>query len=269
MRRRAALSFLIFIFLLAASAGADSTVSPGWDLFESQSGTTFTGLGDLKGVPLMNFNFGGVIGNQQVGPTDTIIQRTGTAIATMDNQTVSVAIQFVALQLETAAPVNFMGNGADNYFVTLTPNQQDTGTLGITFNSASIPAAGGTFTSSITLNADIHKGALNGAAVDSVSLMLSSGVTPWSRTPPPGSVTIPGVNQLLDGADTNQDFWPGMALPQMVWNGGGLNDVAEDAVLPLPSSVNGGIALLLVLVVWRLRSQANCRVRLNSSPTAR
>ena len=43
-------------------------ISSGYDLFVTDpSGTFVPGLGHLKGVPLGTFNFGGSIGNRNVG----------------------------------------------------------------------------------------------------------------------------------------------------------------------------------------------------------
>jgi hypothetical protein len=98
----------------------DATVAPGWDLFATDpTGTSFPGLGNLHGVPLGTFDFdnffGRGIGVQNVGNTDTIIERLLAATSVSG----PIPITLVALQLETVAPVNFAGNGLDNYFITL------------------------------------------------------------------------------------------------------------------------------------------------------
>src|SRR5438105_138265 len=70
---------VVCLGLLAALAvpsvsRADNRVAPGWDLFATQPGTSFMGV-PFTGVPLGTFNFGGTIGTQPTGDTDTIVQR--------------------------------------------------------------------------------------------------------------------------------------------------------------------------------------------------
>ena len=58
------------------------------------------------------------------------------------------------------------------------------------------------------LNLDVHKGSLNGKIVDSFNnIVIKGGPTNWGRTAPPGKLKIQGVNFMLDGKDTNEDFW--------------------------------------------------------------
>jgi hypothetical protein len=211
------------------------SVAAGYDLFETMGGSSFPGLGDLMGVPLGNFNFGGAIGNQNVGNTDTIIQRLQAATVTAPGaipypvtaQTINLSV--LSLQLETVNMINFGGNGLANYFVTLTPTVASTGTMDMTFASA----AGGTFASTLDLNLDIHKGSLNGAIVDSLTnVVLTNTGAAWGRIAPAGAVVINGVNFMLDGTDTNQDFWP---VPPIIEThpGGGAHEVTN-ASIPEP-----------------------------------
>jgi hypothetical protein len=85
------------VALTVGVANAGPVVDPGFELYETLSGTTFGGVA-FQGVPIGTFNFGGTIGVQAVGGTDTIVQRlapaTGTAIPT----------QLVDLQLMSTAP---------------------------------------------------------------------------------------------------------------------------------------------------------------------
>ena len=64
--------------LLAAAANvtrADFEVEKGWDLWETDAGSTqFNGFA-FEGVPLGTFDFGGSIGVQNVENADTIVQR--------------------------------------------------------------------------------------------------------------------------------------------------------------------------------------------------
>ncbi len=194
----------------AAVRAGTVSVAQGYDLIHTQDGTNIKGLDDLMVVPLGTYNFGGAIGNQKVPGIDVIVQRLQDATVTAPGaisypvtaKTINLAV--VALQLETVKMTNFNGNGLDNYFVTLSPKAASTGTMDITFASA----AGGTFTSTLDLNLDVHKGSLNGKVVDSfTNVVIKGGPTNWGRTAPPGAVTIKGVNLMLDGKDTDQDFW--------------------------------------------------------------
>ena len=84
---------------------------PGWNCFDTVSGTVYNGL-LLEGVPLGTFDFGS--GPVSVGNTDTIIQRLGTVNASGGTMSISV----VALQLQTVNQVN-LGAGLGYYFATL------------------------------------------------------------------------------------------------------------------------------------------------------
>jgi len=222
--------------VLPAEIRADSvSVAPGYDLFETiPDASNFPGLGGLMGVPLGTFDFGGAIGNQNVGTTDTIIQRLQAATVTAPPYPVTaptIGLFVAALQLETTQLVDYKGNGLDNYFVTLSPNAPSIGLMDITFASA----LGGTFASTLSLNLDIHKGSLNGTVVDSLpNILLTNTGAGWGRIPPPGAVVIDGVNHLLNGVDTSQDFWP---IPPVieVHPGGGQHVVTTGSV-PEPST---------------------------------
>src|SRR5256885_156155 len=59
---------------VVGAANASPVVNPGFELFQSVTGTTFGGVA-FQGVPIGTFNFGGTIGVKAVGGTDTIVQR--------------------------------------------------------------------------------------------------------------------------------------------------------------------------------------------------
>src|SRR6266850_5311094 len=109
MRITRVATFCAILTVGVASAGP--VVNPGYDLFESLTGTTFGGVA-FQGVPIGSFNFGGTIGVKNVGVTDTIIQRlapaTGAAIPTA----------MIDFQLVSTAPTNF-GLGVGFYYITL------------------------------------------------------------------------------------------------------------------------------------------------------
>jgi hypothetical protein len=194
---------------------ADFNVAPGWDLFTTEAaGTSFTGLGPLMGVPLVTFDFdntfGRGLGVKGVDNADTIVRRDLPVIGTGGPPPFgSSPLTMVALQLETVVPVNFAGNGLDNYFVTLQSARggpASTGSIALSF----LGGQNGAFTSTIDVFFDIRRGSLNGAIVFSSDLLLTSDPTFWSSTPPPGALQIPGVNVFLSGTsgDRSRDFWP-------------------------------------------------------------
>jgi hypothetical protein len=220
------------------------TVDAGFDLFATTTGSSFPGLGDLVGVPL-----GGVFEN-----TDTIIQRTQAVTVAAPGDTGTTQLSVFALQLETAMPISFMGGPLGDYFVTLQSirgGPASTGSMNITFAST----AGGTFTSTLDLNLDIRFGSLTGPIVDSLNnLALTNSGDSWGRTPTPGALLITGLNYLLNGTDTSNDFWPGVPLTET--HPGGGEHVVDPAgnLIPEPSAlVSGSIAILIGLACARWR----------------
>jgi len=201
-------------------------VDPGYDLLVTTSGTTFDGA-PFVGLPLGTYNFGGSIGLQNVGNTDTIVQRLGTANAPSG----TVAIQMDALQLVSATPISFGGGPLGFYYVTL-QSVDMTGpasTGGMTINFAP-----NTFTSSLDVFFDVHYGALDGPIVDKSDAILSNGGDTWGNVAPAGAITIPGVNLNLNGNDTTDDFWPAVPVPE-------------------PTTVMAGALLLLPIGMSTLR----------------
>ena len=158
-----------FYCVVVSHAAYASTfqVAPGYDLFQTESGTYFTGLGNLMGVPEGTYNFGGSIGVQNTGLTDTIIQRAN-AVATPGSPTVPLIMD--ALQLETVAPVSFGGGPFGNYFITLSPTAGSTGSLTVSWDGTGFA---GTFSSTLDVFFDVHFGALAGPVVYSGNLVLS------------------------------------------------------------------------------------------------
>jgi len=189
----------------------------------------------LKGVPLGTYNFGGSIGVQSTDSTDTIVQRLG--VATSPSTT--IPIQLDALQLETEGKTTFGGLGPlDYYFITLgrTPSL---GTMTIDFSTPT----SGTFTSFFDVFFDIHIDSLTGPVVDSGSLSLDNSGSSWSTTAPPGAELIGSVDYFLDGNDTNNDFWPGVAGVTELHPGGG----GEHEVVPTGVPEGGSTISLLLL----------------------
>ena len=149
------------------------------------------------------------------GPTDTIVQRP-------DEITVNGSagpIQIIALSLESTAPVAIPGVGTIPIFVTLAPGflSSDTGTVSI----ADVMGVR-TFTSTFDVFFDVCSapgsagvGCAPGATlVPETMITLSNSGTPWSPTPPPGTVPVTGpVGDILANMHTGltvgeSDFFP-------------------------------------------------------------
>lgn len=184
-------------------ARASAIVAPGWSLFETLPGTTFQGI-PFVGVPIGLFDFGGAIGVQNTGSTDTIVRRLQEANAPSE----VIPIELVALQLRSAVPVD-LGAGLDFHFLTLQSARggpASTGTNTINFGPEGDPH--GTVDTLLNVFLDVRLGALNGPILLSDVLTVTSSGVPWGHFPPAGAVQIPGVNILLNGADRLADFWP-------------------------------------------------------------
>jgi hypothetical protein len=175
-------------------------VLPGWVLFNTLPTSTFDGV-NWQGVPLGTFNFGSH-GSQSVGAIDTIIQ-------IQDPITSSGPIEVVGVQLRTVNQVSLGGGPLGYYYITLNTYQPSSGTLTIdSFPTLSTP---GFFDTSFSVYFDVRYGSLNGPIV-ALDQTLSLSVTsqPWERNAPPGVLELPGINYLLNGTDTSDDFWPGV-----------------------------------------------------------
>ena len=253
------------LFLAASTVSQASTTSEvvlGSDYLTSPFGASlFPGLGVLNGVPL-----GAATGN-----TDAIVQRQGDAIFPgvpgPGNTAPAIHIALTALQLETAAPVDFGGNGLDNYFFTLQSARggpDSLGSMSITLTSLDDGTAAnpeGTFSSFIDVFFDIRKGSLNGAIVVSSDLVLVNPGTLWDATNPPGAVIITGLvgDQNADshtGKASNQmDFFPFGPFAETFPNGGVLAfQEASATTPPVPepgTSLLFGTGLLAVARRWK------------------
>lgn len=271
--RPAALLAAVGLIALCTPASADAdTVLAGWDLFQSEAGTSFDGVA-FTGVPIgTSYTFpatnpeGNPINprNPNLGPTDTIIER-------LDNVTAApggsgtTRLVFDDLQLVTTAPVaaGTFGPGslAGNYYITLNPTVASTGTMTINFaNPTPGPPPppqpiGGTFSSTLTVNYELHYGALNGTVVTTGSAVLtSSGTVEWSHYPLPNQVQITNVNAFLNTTDHANDFF--LVGPLTEKEAGALHVVVEAGTIPEPSSiVSGAIGLIFGGILIRRLSR--------------
>lgn len=253
---------------MAKRADAD-TVLAGWDLFQTQPGTMFDGV-DFTGVPLgTSFTFpptnpeGNPIfpPNPNLGPTDTIIERTQSVTAAPGGSGTTPLVMD-ALQLVTTAPVaaGTFGPGtlAGLYYITLQSGVASTGTMTINFaNPTPGPPPpnqpiGGTFTSTLDVNYDLRFGSLTGAIVASGSVTLtSSSPTDWSHYPAPTDVQITNVNSILNTTNHANDFF--IPSPLTEKEPGAVHVVTEaGGMVPEPSSiVTGSIGLIFAAVFVR------------------
>ncbi len=240
----------LFVIAWALSAlGAASlmaqNVLPGFDLLQTQSGTTFAGV-PFVGVPLNTYNFGGTIGVRNVGNADTIVQRLQTANAPSQ----IIPIQMVALQLMSAVPVDF-GLGLGFYFITLQSVRGGPATTG----QMTINFGPNTFSSFFDVFFDVRLGSLNGPIALSTDLVLTNTSTMWTRTPPTGAAIIDGVNHNLNGTSTASDFWP--VGPFTEQHPTGAIHVVNTATAPEQTSTLALMGLSALSLLWfRRRARA-------------
>jgi MYXO-CTERM domain-containing protein len=214
---------------------ATDTVHSGWDLFLTQPGTEFMSV-PFMGVPLGTYDFGGTIGVQNVGQTDTIVQR----LANVSAPGGTTPLVISALQLETTAPVSFLGGPFGPYYLTLQSVRGGPASTG----QATINFGPNTFNSFFDIFYDVRFGALNGPIVNTGDLVLTSTGGTWQH-PALGYPLIPGVNYLLDGTDPLEDFFPVGTITHI--NNSGPGDQHVVSVVPEP-----GTGLLAVLGVGLL-----------------
>lgn len=253
------------------------TVLAGWDLLDTGSETSLligTQNVHFKGVPIVNFDFGGSIGTKYVGSTDTIVHRLAPATAPNgDPSGFSIPIQIVALRLMSLEPVVAAGNQI--VFATLSAAPASGGNPGASTNP--VPPAkglniafnpgdtGGQFDSFFDVFFDLRINDVNGpivvAGLQKTFTLLNQD---WTHAAPAGANLVPGVNYLLNGVNTDQDFWiQGVALHQT-------ND-GTHLVIPNPEPGTVAIAGLVALVGFGCHVRRNRRKTLDAttSPSGR
>lgn len=213
------------------ASGGQWSVGAGYDLLQTQSGTSFMGVNFL-GVPLSKYNFGGTIGSQTVDNTDTIIQRlSAVTVAAVAGNSGTTALKVDALQLMSTAPTTAFGllNGQAAYaYVTLDPTQPTGSSMTIEFDSSN----GGSFDSTLNIEIDIHLGSLTGPIGLMAMLSLGQMGATWNGTPPAtGTPLIDGVNFNLPG--TPGDFFPNSFMEKQ---GPSIHHLVQSASLPEPST---------------------------------
>jgi hypothetical protein len=238
---------LVFAALAFPSLSrADDTIHSGWDLFVTDPLSSVLGV-SFVGVPLGTFDFGGSIGVQNVGNVDTIIQRPNNIVGSGNNYPYFTAT-LVAWQLRSANPTDFGGIFGSipyaYYYLTLDNNYTSGDTANwITFNPG---GTNGTFGDTLEVHFAMRYGSLTGPVVWNSSCTLVNTWATWSRE---GSypIVIDGVNHLLNGTDTSEDFWVNTIIHV---SGGGeyIHIVPEPSVCSLAVCLGGGL-----MGLWRMR----------------
>lgn len=239
---------------MASVAHALPLVSAGYDLFQTQPGTSLDpALLEpsfpnpfplpiplplppilLEGVPLGTFDFGGTVGVQSVGNTDTIIQRLApdAEISGAPGTAAAIDIEIVALQLKSVDPVDLSSIGgppSSSIYITLqsrrqsgdaavlpsliplAPPSDSTGEMTINFADDN----GGTFDSFFDVFFDIRLDAVDGDILFSADKRFETVGVEWGRIPEPFSILIDGINHFLAGSgDPSGDFFP-VALTEL------------------------------------------------------
>jgi len=231
----------VLICCSLTSAIPSGQVDAGYDLFQSQAGTTFMG-NPFMGVPLDTYIFPNP-GNTpnpitySTGDADTIVQRL--AAATAGSPTVPLVMD--ALQLESDTPISLGGGPLGFYFITLQSSDgtgpASTGSLTIT--NFATPTSG-TFSSSLDVFFDVHYAAINGPIVAQSNLTLTNSGANWTNIPLPGDELLPNAlpntyNYLLNGATNLNDFFVNGQLTETE-PGVGVH-VVQDAPVPEPASL--------------------------------
>lgn len=200
-------------------------IDQGYDLFSSNAFLDLDGAGPAPlqaydGVPIGSFDFG-LAGVHNPSPADTIVHRT--ADLNVPGTSGSIPLEIVGLQLMSTASYDPDGAGplpTGTYFATLQRNRSlsevgvfgagnlSTGSLNVVETN---PGVGGTFSSFFDVWFDLRLGGFNGPIVAPAPAPKSFTGTGglWSHTQAPGALlpAISGVDYLLNGVDTQADFW--------------------------------------------------------------
>jgi len=77
---------------------------------------------------------------------------------------------------------------------------------------------------------------------------------PWTRTPPPGAVTINGINFHLNGTDDDNDFWPTTPY-QYTYPNGAIHKVGIGSVPEPGTGMMGALSAIILsaFAIWRRR----------------
>jgi len=238
---------LLVLSSLASAAPAGNQVDAGYDLFETLPGTTYMGI-PMMGDPIDSYNFGGTIGVQNTGETDTIVQR----LANITPTSPTTSLVMDVLQLVTTAPTTLGGAGPLGFYYVTLQSTDGTGPASTgSLTSTWITPTTGTFTSALDVFFDIHFGALNGPIVAQSNAELTNSGAAWTDMATPGSVQITGANYMLNGNDITNDFWPS----PFIENEPGVTHSVGPAMVPEPATL-GLLAVTSIAALSRRRRRA-------------
>ncbi len=192
------------VLVAVASTSAQAIeIAPGFDLFQTDS-AMFQGV-EFEGVPLGGFDFGQQ-GPHDTGQADTIVRRLKDVPNGLPGQAATIEIELVALSLRSVDPVDLgPGLGPEHLLLNLSDTDRSPGFGIIHFDNDD----GGTFDAFFDVFFDITTED-TGQSLGPGQTQLSTEGASWGRIPAPGSVQIPGVNVLLNGADRRSDFHAGV-----------------------------------------------------------
>jgi hypothetical protein len=215
LRKKISSLFLLSVVVLLLSALPLSAQSAGYDLLQTGSGAYV----DLSNLGLGKVNLQGQSVDSSLGSTDTIMHRT----QDVSGGNGSTPVEVTALFLKSAGSVTYKNQPVDVYVTvnnsggkistSVVPQPDTTSSSGtVTFKGDS---TGGTFDSSITVNADLIFVKAGTSVTNSAnyvdhmgapSITLSSTASPWSASAP-------------SGYPSSGSFPSGGAYPKPVHNG--------------------------------------------------
>jgi hypothetical protein len=254
MKKITAALAMLSAIVFASASHAGLMIESGFDLFETQSsGTEFDfsivpnpQIVVFEGIPLDMFDFGS--GLEDVGQTDTIVERT--QIADLSSGSDTINIEMVALSLISVDQVDLgFGAGFEDIFIALNTSSPSTQST-MTIFDAGEGEPHGTFNSELNFSFDVI-GSVGGFYATIEKTFTSTG-SEWQHAPT-GETEIDGVNHLLDGSTENEDFWlEGLALHD---TGGGKHSVTAEGTVPEPATL-ALFSLGLAGLGWTRRKKA-------------
>lgn len=203
-----------------------------------------TAIGTAQGCGPYEFDFEDGNGCTYTDHTDTIVHRLqeATDVSGM------IDIQMVALSLISTTPYDFFG--IEELIGARILQDLSTGTYiyggdnGSTMEILFEPdGQSGTWSATLDLTIEVY-GLSSGLSFDVDKLFSTSGV-PWTRTSI--GLNLEGINFLLNGQDTSEDFFSGLAVHD---DGSGTVHIVVPAPIPVPAGLAlmatalGGLGLL-------------------------
>jgi hypothetical protein len=234
----------------------------GWDLYRALPGTRYRGvdfMGDAPGSFDFVTVFGDDLGRHQTGDTALIVQRPYELTDLGDFQIVTVS----QMQLRSVRDDVDLGAGPQRYFLTVTPivNQAD--------DRSEFFGDSGKYDLRLDLDVRLRTGSPTGPVVATDRQLAFIGANdnfafddptddiPFTGTPPPGALVIPGLND--PAVDGHPQPWPEGPFSL---HGDNLTLVVDHAAarsIPLPRAVFAVAGVVpLFLVAFKRRTARPC-----------